>query len=109
MKQKRTQPHHSNNDLELLIIIKKILILIHSGKSQKEIRTLKIVNHMVVNDIFWCLKELNIITTTGYGRSFEYQWVERRKCGNLAVITILPMIKMRNSIRNYRARLKREN
>lgn len=47
--------------------------------------------------------------TTGYGTGFSYRWVENRKCGNLAAITILHVVKMHQSIRNYRYRLKKEN
>lgn len=96
-------------DKELLSSIKKVLTLIHSGMQQKEIIKKNIINHIYVTDIFWGLKELNIIMITGYGRSLSYKWVEKRKCGNLAALSILHIIKMRVSIRKYRYRLKREN
>lgn len=70
---------------------------------------MKIASSSVVSSIFWGLKELNIIMTTGYGTGFSYKWVENRKCGNLAAITILQVVKMHTSIRNYRYRLKKEN
>lgn len=70
---------------------------------------MKIASSNVVSSVFWGLKELNIIMTTGYGPGFSYKWVENRKCGNLAAITILQVVKMHTSIRNYRYRLKKEN
>ena len=70
---------------------------------------MKITSASIVSSIFWGLKELNIIMTTGYGTGFSYKWVEDRKCGNLAAITILQVIKMHQSIKNYRYRLKKEN
>ena len=47
--------------------------------------------------------------TTGYGTGFSYKCVENRKCGNLAAITILQVVRMHQSIRNYRYRVKKES
>ena len=93
----------------MLYTIKQVLRLAHDGVKQRDIISMKIASASIVSSIFWGLKELNIIMTSGYGIGFSYRWVESRKCGNLATITLLQVIRMHQSIRNYRHRLKKEN
>lgn len=100
---------YTDKDIQMLYTIKKVLILAHDGVKQKDIISMKIASASIISSVFWGLKELNIIMTTGYGTGFSYRWVENRKCGNLAAITILQVVRMHQSIRNYRYRLKTEN
>lgn len=109
MKSTKSRPRYTEKDLQMLYTIKQVLRLVHDGVKQKGIISMKITSASIVSSIFWGLKELNIIMTTGYGTGFSYKWVEDRKCGNLAAITILQVIKMHQSIKNYRYRLKKEN
>lgn len=105
----KTRPRHTEKDNQMLYTINQVLSLVHEGIKQKDIITMKITSASIVSSIFWGLKELNIIMTTGYGTGFSYRWVENRKCSKLAAITILQVIRMHQSIRNYRYRLKKEN
>lgn len=105
----KSRPRYTEKDLQMLYTIKQVLRLVHDGVKQKDIISMKITSASIVSSIFWGLKELNIIMTTGYGTGFSYKWVENRKCGNLAAITILQVVRMHQSIRNYRYRLKTEN
>lgn len=105
----KTRPRYTEKDLQMLFLIKKVLRLVHDGLKQKDIISMKITSASIVSSIFWGLKELHIIMTTGYGTGFGYKWVENRECGNLAAITILQVVRMHQSIRNYRYRLKKEN
>lgn len=108
-KSTKSRPRYTEKDIQMLCTIKQVLRLVHDGVKQKDIISMKIASASVVSSIFWGLKELNIIMTTGYGTGFSYRWVENRKCGNLAAITILQVVRMHQSIRNYRYRLKTEN
>lgn len=108
-KSTKSRPRYTEKDLQMLYTIKQVLRLVHDGVKQKDIISMKITSASIVSSIFWGLKELNIIMTTGYGTGFSYRWVENRKCGNLAAITILQVVRMHQSIRNYRYRLKTEN
>lgn len=108
-KSTKSRPRYTEKDLQMLYTIKQVLRLVHDGIKQKDIISMKITSASIVSSIFWGLKELNIIMTTGYGTGFSYRWVENRKCGNLAAITILQVVRMHQSIRNYRYRLKKEN
>ena len=108
-KSTKSRPRYTEKDIQMLYTIKQVLRLVHDGVKQKDIISMKIASASVVSSIFWGLKELNIIMTTGYGTGFSYRWVENRKCGNLAAITILQVVRMHQSIRNYRYRLKTEN
>lgn len=105
----KSRPRYTEKDIQMLYAIKQVLRLVHDGVRQKAIISMKITSASIVSSIFWGLKELNIIMTTGYGTGFSYRWVENRKCGNLAAITILQVIRMHQSIRNYRYRLKKES
>ena len=105
----KSRSRYTKKDLQMLYTIKRVLRLVHDGVKQKDIISMKITSASIVSSIFWGLKELNIIMTTGYGTGFSYKWVENRKCSNLAAITILQVIRMHQSIRNYRHRLKTEN
>jgi hypothetical protein len=105
----KSRPRYTEKDIQMLYTIKQVLRLVHDGVKQKDIISMKIASASIVSSIFWGLKELNIIMTTGYGTGFSYRWVENRKCGNLAAITILQVVRMHQSIRNYRYRLKTEN
>lgn len=109
IKPTKSRPRYTEKDIQMLYTIKKVLRLVHDGVKQKDIISMKIASASIVSSIFWGLKELNIIMTTGYGTGFSYRWVENRKCGNLAAITILQVVRMHQSIRNYRYRLKTEN
>lgn len=100
---------YTEKDIQKLYTIKQVLRLVHDGVKQKDIISMKITSASIVSSIFWGLKELNIIMTTGYGTGFSYKWVENRKSGNLAAITILQIVRMHQRIRNYRYRLKKEN
>jgi hypothetical protein len=108
-KSTKSRPRYTEKDIQMLYAIKQVLRLVHDGVKQKDIISMKITSASIVSSIFWGLKELNIIMTTGYGTGFSYKWVENRKCGNLAAITILQVVRMHQSIRNYRYRLKTEN
>ncbi len=108
-KSTKSRPRHTEKDIQMLYTIKQVLRLVHDGVKQRDIISMKITSASIVSSIFWGLKELNIIMTTGYGTGFSYRWVENRKCGNLATITILQIVRMHQSIRNYRYRLKKEN
>lgn len=108
-KSTKPRPRYTEKDLQMLYTIKQVLRLVHDGVKQKDIISMKITSASIVSSIFWGLKELNIIMTTGYGTGFSYRWVENRECGNLAAITILQVVRMHQSIRNYRYRLKTEN
>lgn len=108
-KSTKSRPRYTKKDIQMLCTIKQVLRLVHDGVKQKDIISMKIASASIVSGIFWGLKELNIIMTTGYGTGFSYKWVEDRKCGNLAAITILQIVRMHQSIRNYRYRLKKEN
>ena len=108
-KSTKSRPRYTEKDIQMLYSIKQVLRLVHDGGKQKDIISMEIASASVVSSIFWGLKELNIIMTTGYGTGFSYRWVENRKCGNLAAITILQVVRMHQSIRNYRYRLKTEN
>ena len=108
-KSTKSRPRYTEKDLQMLYTIKQVLRLVHDGVKQKDIISMKITSASIVSSIFWGLKELNIIMTTGYGTGFSYKWVENRKCVNLAAITILQVVRMHQSIRNYRYRLKKEN
>ena len=108
-KSTKSRPRYTEKDIQMLSVIKKVLILVHEGVKQKDIISMKITSASIVSSIFWGLKELNIIMTTGYGTGFSYRWEENRKCGNLAAITILQIVRMHQSIRNYRYRLKAES
>nr|DAY07051.1 MAG TPA: hypothetical protein [Crassvirales sp.] len=105
----KSSPRYTEKDLQMLYTIKQVLRLVHDGVKQKDIISMKITSASIVSSIFWGLKGLNIIMTTGYGTGFSYRWVENRKCGNLAAITILQVVRMHQSIRNYRYRLKKED
>ena len=107
-KQTKSRSRYTEKDIQMLYTIKQVLRLVHDGIKQKEIISMKIASASIVSSIFWGLKELNIIMTTGYGTGFSYRWIENRKCGNLAAITILQVVRMHQSIRNYRYRLKKE-
>lgn len=109
MKSTKSRSRYAEKDIQMLYTIKQVLRLVHDGVKQKDIISMKIASASIVSSIFWGLKELNIIMTAGYGTGFSYRWVENRKCGNLAAITILQVIRMHQSIRNYRYRLKTEN
>ena len=108
-KSTKSRPCYTEKDIQMLNTIKQVLRLVHDVDKQKDIISMKIASASVVSSIFWGLKELNIIMTTGYGTGFSYRCVEDRKCGNLAAITILQVVRMHQSIRNYRYRLKTEN
>lgn len=108
-KSTKSRPRYTEKDIQMLYTIKQVLRLVHEGVKQKDIISMKIASASIVSSIFWGLKELNIIMTTGYGTGFSYRWVENRKCGNLAAITILQVVRMHQSIRNYRYRLKTES
>lgn len=105
----KSKPRYTEKDIQMLYTIKQVLSLVHDGVKQKDIISKKITSTSIVSSIFWGLKELNIIMTTGYGTGFSYKWVENRKCVNLAAITILQVVRMHQSIRNYRYRLKKES
>lgn len=105
----KSRPRYTEKDIQMLCTIKRVLRLVHDGVKQKDIISMKITSASIVSSIFWGLKELNIIMTTGYGTGFSYKRVENRKCGNLAAITILQVVRMHQSIRNYRYRLKTES
>lgn len=105
----KPRPRYTEKDIQMLYTIKKVLRLVHDGVKQKDIVSMKIASASIVSSVFWGLKELNIIMTAGYGTGFSYRWVEDRKCGNLAAITILQVVRMHQSIRNYRYRLKTES
>lgn len=108
-KSTKPRPRYTEKDIQMLYTIKRVLRLVHDGVKQKEIISMKITSASIVSSIFCGLKELNIIMTTGYGTGFSYRWVENRKCGNLAAITILQIVRMHQRIRNYRYRLKKED
>lgn len=108
-KSTKSRPRYTEKDIQMLYTIKQVLRLVHDGVKQKDIISMKIASASIISSIFWGLKELNIIMTTGYGTGFSYKWVENRKCGNLAAITILQIVRMHQNIRNYRYRLKKEN
>ena len=108
-KSTKSRPRYTEKDIQMLYIIKQVLRLVHDGVKQRDIISMEITSASIVSSIFWGLKELNIIMTTGYGTGFSYKWVENRKCGNLAAITILQIVRMHQSIRNYRHRLKKED
>lgn len=108
-KSTKSRPRYTEKDIQMLYTIKQVLSLVHDGVKQKDIISKKITSTSIVSSIFWGLKELNIIMTTGYGTGFSYKWVENRKCVNLAAITILQVVRMHQSIRNYRYRLKKES
>lgn len=108
-KSTKSRPRYTEKDIQMLYTIKQVFRLVHDGVKQRDIISMKITSASIISSIFWGLKELNIIMTAGYGTGFSYRWVENRKCGNLAAITILQVIRMHQSIRNYRYRLKKEN
>lgn len=108
-KSTKSRPRYTEKDIQMLYAIKQVLRLAHEGVKRKDIVSMKIASASIISSILWGLKELNIIMTTGYGTGFSYRWVENRKCGNLAAITILQVVKMHTSIKNYRYRLKKEN
>ena len=108
-KSTKSRPRYTEKDIQMLYTIKQVFRLVHDGVKQRDIISMKITSASIISSIFWGLKELNIIMTAGYGTGFSYRWVENRECGNLAAITILQVIRMHQSIRNYRYRLKKEN
>ena len=108
-KSTKSRPRYTEKDIQMLYTIKQVLRLVHDGVKQKDIISMKIASASIVSSIFCGLKELNIIMTTGYGTGFSYRWLEDRECGNLSAITILQVVRMHQSIRNYRYRLKTEN
>ena len=108
-KSTKSRPRYTEKDIQMLSVIKKVLILLHEGVKQKDILSKKITSASNISSIFWGFKELNIIMTTGYGTGFSYRWEENRKCSNLAAITILQIVRMHQSIRNYRNRHKAES
>jgi hypothetical protein len=61
----KSRSRYTKKDLQMLYTIKQVLRLVHDGVKQKDIISMKITSASIVSSIFWGLKELNIIMTTG--------------------------------------------